>query len=65
MAAGKIAPQDVVLPILVGLSTNTVSKIIFAVTSGSARYALAVAPGLVLILAAAWAAALFASLLHV
>ena len=64
VAAGNIAPHEAVLPILLGLSTNTVSKVIFAVTSGSSRYALAVAPGLVLLLAAAWAAALFAGLLH-
>jgi len=63
-AAGTITPQDAVLPILLGLSTNTISKMVFAVTAGNGRYALAVAPGLVLILAAAWAAAVFAGVLR-
>ncbi len=63
VAAGNSAPNDAVLPILAGLSTNTVSKMIFAVGSGSPRYALAVVPGLVLILAAAWGAALLMGLL--
>ena len=48
VAAGNAAPNDAVLPILAGLSTNTVSKMIFAVASRSPRYALAVVPGLVL-----------------
>ena len=64
-AAGTITPQEAVLPILLGLSTNTVSKMVFAVTAGKGRYALAVTPGLVLILAAAWAAAVFAGVLRV
>lgn len=63
-AAGTITPQEAVLPILLGLSTNTLSKMVFAVTAGNGRYALAVAPGLVLILAAAWAAAVFAGVLR-
>jgi len=62
VAAGNLAPSEAVLPILAGLSTNTVSKMIFAVSSRSPRYALAVVPGLVIILAAAWGAALFVGL---
>lgn len=64
VAAGNVSPNEAVLPILAGLSTNTVSKIIFAVASRSPRYALAVVPGLVLILAAAWGAALLKGLLN-
>ncbi len=63
VAAGNAAPSEAVLPILAGLSTNTVSKMIFAVWSGSPRYALAVVPGLLLILGAAWSAALLMGLL--
>ncbi len=63
VAAGNISPQEAVLPILAALSTNSVSKIIVAVASGSWRYALAVVPGLILILAAAWTAALLTGLL--
>lgn len=65
VGAGNLAPQDAVLPILLGLSTNTVSKMFFAVTSGHTRYALAVAPGLVLILVAAWTAAVVAGVLPI
>jgi len=63
VAAGSIAPHEAVLPILAALTTNTASKMLFAVASRSPRYALAVAPGLVLILAAAWIAALLMGLL--
>jgi uncharacterized membrane protein (DUF4010 family) len=63
VAAGNIAPHEAVLPILAGLSTNTASKMIFAVASRSPRYALAVVLGLILILAAAWTAAFLVGLL--
>jgi len=63
VAAGNAVPNEAVLPILAGLSTNTVSKVIFAVSSRSPRYALAVVPGLVLIVGAAWSAALLIGLL--
>ncbi len=63
VAAGNAVPNEAVLPILAGLSTNTVSKVIFAMSSRSPRYALAVVPGLVLIVGAAWSAALLMGLL--
>jgi hypothetical protein len=47
-----------VLPILAGLTTNTISKIVFASTAGGRRFALRVTPGLVLVVAAAWLGAL-------
>ncbi|MGA0603135.1 MgtC/SapB family protein [Caulobacter sp. KR2-114] len=53
-AAGKLSPSDAVMPILVGLSTNTISKMIFAATSGGRAFAARVIPGLVLVAAAAW-----------
>ena len=65
VAAGNAAPNEAVLPILAGLSTNTLSKMVFAVGSRSPRYALAVVPGLVLVLAAAWSAALITGLLDI
>lgn len=58
VAAGKLTPGDAVAPILVGLSTNTLSKMIFAGTSGGRSFALRVIPGLVLVALAAWAGAL-------
>jgi len=64
VASGNVAPNNGVLPILAALSTNTTSKVIFAVASGSRRYALAVVPGLILILAAAWITAFLMGLLN-
>jgi uncharacterized membrane protein (DUF4010 family) len=57
-ANGRIAPQDVVVPILAGFTTNTITKIVVASTSGGRAFALRVAPGVVLVAAAAWAGAL-------
>lgn len=57
VATGKIKAAEAVLPILAALSTNTVTKMIFAVSSGSGAFALRVIPGLLLVIAAAWAGA--------
>jgi uncharacterized membrane protein (DUF4010 family) len=61
VASGKIAPQDAVVPILAALTSNTVTKIIMAATSGGWAFALRVVPGLVLVALAAWAG-MFAAL---
>lgn len=53
-ASGKIAPQEAVVPILAAMTSNTLSKIIMAVTSGGWAFALRVVPGLVLVALAAW-----------
>jgi uncharacterized membrane protein (DUF4010 family) len=57
VASGKIKAAEAVLPILAALSTNTVTKMIFAVSSGGTAFALRVIPGLLLVIAAAWAGA--------
>lgn len=57
-AAGKIAPADAVVPILVAMSTNTVSKAVAAVTAGGRRFALQTIPGLLLVIGSAWAGTL-------
>jgi uncharacterized membrane protein (DUF4010 family) len=57
-ATGKVAPADAVIPILAGITTNTGSKIVFAVAAGGKRFAARVIPGLLLVLAAAWYGAL-------
>jgi uncharacterized membrane protein (DUF4010 family) len=54
VASGKVAPQDAVLPILAGLTSNTLSKIVMAATSGGWAFAIRVVPGLVLVALAAW-----------
>jgi uncharacterized membrane protein (DUF4010 family) len=62
VASGKVTAQDAVLPILAGLTSNTLTKLIMAATSGGWAFALRVVPGLVLVAAAAWAGT-FAALL--
>ena len=54
VAAGKYAAGDACVPILIGFSTNSVTKIILATASGSKAFALRVVPGLIMVLAAAW-----------
>ena len=54
VASGKVAPQDAVVPILAGLTSNTLTKIIMAAISGGWAFALRVVPGLVLVALAAW-----------
>jgi uncharacterized membrane protein (DUF4010 family) len=57
VASGSIDPQDAVIPVLAGLSTNTVSKAVAAAISGKRPFATGVWPGLALILTAAWVGA--------
>jgi uncharacterized membrane protein (DUF4010 family) len=59
VAAGKFTPQEAMLPILAGLTTNTASKIVVAVSSGGRHYAMQIIPGLVIVIGAAWAAAFY------
>ena len=58
VATGKMNATDAVVPILAGLSTNTVSKMIFSRIGGSRSFAICVIPGLVLVALAAWGGAL-------
>jgi uncharacterized membrane protein (DUF4010 family) len=58
VASDKMTAADAVVPILAGLSTNTISKMILAVTSGGRAFALRVMPGLIAVALAAWAGAL-------
>ena len=60
VASGKMTAADAVLPILAGLSTNTISKLVLAGTSGGRSFAVRVIPGLILVVLAAWAGALYA-----
>lgn len=57
VSAEKFTATESIFPILAALSTNTLSKIAFAIYSGGRRYAMQVAPGLLFVIAAAWAAA--------
>ena len=54
VASGKLNPQDSVIPVLAGLTTNTFAKMTVAFVSGRRRFAMQVIPGLLLFLASAW-----------
>ena len=58
VASGKMNAADAVFPILAGLSTNTISKIVLAGTSGGRLFALRVIPGLIAVSLAAWLGAM-------
>jgi uncharacterized membrane protein (DUF4010 family) len=64
VADGKLKAPQAIVPILAALATNTVTKVLFAVSTGGRTFALYVIPGLVLILVAAWAGAFLAGPLH-
>lgn len=55
VASGNVAPDDAVVPILAGLTTNSVTKAVLALTSGGRPFARELWPGIVLVAGAAWA----------
>jgi uncharacterized membrane protein (DUF4010 family) len=57
---GRIKPPQTIIPVLAAFTTNTVTKMVFAVTAGGRAFALYVIPGLLLMLLAAWAGMLVA-----
>jgi uncharacterized membrane protein (DUF4010 family) len=54
MAATKSTSAQAVVPILIGLSTNTLMKGVVAFKSGGVHHAARIAPGLALMIAAVW-----------
>ncbi|MCW5575864.1 MAG: MgtC/SapB family protein [Burkholderiales bacterium] len=54
VSSGTITTAQAALPVLIGLSSNTVSKIVVAFASGGRLFAMQVVPGLLLTVAAAW-----------
>lgn len=63
-ASGKINSADAVAPVLAALSTNTLSKIVVGWVSGGRSFALRLIPGLILVIAAAWAGAIGPDVAH-
>lgn len=57
---GRIKPPQTIIPVLAAFTTNTVTKMAFAVTAGGRTFALYVIPGLLLMLLAAWLGTLVA-----
>jgi len=62
MAAGEIQASQAIIPILLGLTTNTLTKAIVAFNAGGLAYASKIVPGLVLMVSATWAGVLVRSL---
>jgi len=60
--AGKLTPEDAVLPILVAMTSNSVAKCVMAIGAGSRGFAARIVPGLVISIAACWAARMAMSL---
>jgi uncharacterized membrane protein (DUF4010 family) len=58
VAGGTLEVHNATFPILGALTTNTITKIVLAITNGGRRFALQVIPGLVLVVLTAWAATL-------
>jgi uncharacterized membrane protein (DUF4010 family) len=56
VGAGKLTPTVAALPILLALSTNTITKAFLSIYAGGLRFALRVVPGMVLVILAAWTA---------
>lgn len=54
VAAGRLPVEAALWPILAGLTTNTLSKVLVAFSSGGLRYAARIVPGLVLVVTAVW-----------
>jgi uncharacterized membrane protein (DUF4010 family) len=60
VADKKIEAPLSVIPILAAFTTNTISKMVFAVIAGGRAFAIYVVPGLILLVAAAWVGAFIA-----
>jgi uncharacterized membrane protein (DUF4010 family) len=55
VVSGKVTPHDAVIPILAGLTSNTLTKLVIASSSGGWAFAIRVIPGLAIVVLAAWA----------
>lgn len=55
-ASGKLSSQQAVVPILAGLTTNSLTKAVVTLMAGSTRFSAGVLPGLAVMLGSLWAA---------
>ncbi|MEQ1696511.1 MAG: MgtC/SapB family protein [Hyphomicrobiaceae bacterium] len=62
--ANKFNPSDAIMPILLAMTANTITKAVVAYSSGGTAYALRVIPGLILVIAAAWLGSMVGPLLR-
>lgn len=58
-ASGRLEARQALLPILAAVSSNALAKLVMTGSGGSRAFAVRVAPGLLMSLAAAWAVALW------
>ena len=58
VSAGTLGLRPAVFAVLAALTANTITKIVLAFTTGGRRFGAQVVPGLLLVVASAWAAAL-------
>jgi uncharacterized membrane protein (DUF4010 family) len=58
--SGQIETADAVIPIMLAFTTNSVTKVVMALTAGDRAFAIRVIPGVLLMLLAAWGVVLFA-----
>lgn len=54
VSAGKLKPESGVFPVLLGFTTNTLTKVVVAFTVGGYRFALKLLPGLIAVVMAAF-----------
>ena len=54
VSAGKLAPQSAISPILLGFTTNTLTKVVVAFTAGGYRFGLRILPGLIAVVLVAF-----------
>jgi uncharacterized membrane protein (DUF4010 family) len=54
VSAGKLSSDSAALPILLGFTTNTLTKVVVAFTVGGYRFALELLPGLIAVVLAAF-----------
>jgi uncharacterized membrane protein (DUF4010 family) len=63
-AESKLTTAQAVVPMLAGLTTNTVTKVILAISTGGRPFARQVIPGLIVVIGAAWLGAWLQSALQ-
>src|SRR5262249_8287990 len=54
VTVGKLTMRDSVLPCLAGLTTNTITKAVLAMTSGGRHFSIQVLPGLAFVILSGW-----------
>lgn len=59
VSSGRLSPQESIVPILAALTTNTITKVVVAISSGGRRFAMQIIPGLILVILAAWFGAIW------